>query len=106
MDIEKLLFPSENILLHDSGIHSGFRLLALSRGRQNSCRIHMQLIDYIVLVSYFAVMVLIGLWVMRVNDQEDYFMGGRGFGKLMQTFAAFGTGARARAGSARFGRVV
>lgn len=53
----------------------------------------MQLIDYIVLVSYFAVMVLIGLWAMRrVNDQEDYFMGGRGFGKLMQTFAAFGAG--------------
>ena len=28
----------------------------------------------------------------RVRDQEDYFMGGRGFGKVMQTFAAFGAG--------------
>ena len=53
----------------------------------------MQFIDYVVLVSYFLVMVLIGLWAMRrVHNQEDYFMGGRGFGKLMQTFAAFGAG--------------
>ena len=53
----------------------------------------MQDIDYYVLISYFAIMILIGLWAMRrVNNQEDYFMGGRGFGKLMQTFAAFGAG--------------
>jgi len=50
-------------------------------------------IDYLVLVIYFIVMIGIGLWAMRrVNDQEDYFMGGRGFGKLLQTFAAFGAG--------------
>ena len=50
-------------------------------------------IDYSVLAVYFAVMIVIGLWAMRrVNDQEDYFMGGRGFGKLLQTFAAFGAG--------------
>ena len=53
----------------------------------------MQTIDYVVLISYFAIMVAIGVWAMRrVNNQEDYFMGGRGFGKLMQTFAAFGAG--------------
>lgn len=53
----------------------------------------MQLIDYIVLVSYFVGMIAIGFWAMkRVKDQEDYFMGGRGFGKLLQTFAAFGAG--------------
>ena len=53
----------------------------------------MQTIDYIVLVAYFAIMIGIGLWAMRrVSDQEDYFMGGRGFGKLLQTFAAFGAG--------------
>ena len=28
----------------------------------------------------------------RVKVQEDYFMGGRSFGKLLQTFAAFGSG--------------
>ncbi|TWU17756.1 Sodium/proline symporter [Novipirellula galeiformis] len=50
-------------------------------------------IDYFVLAGYFAVMIAIGIWAMRrVSDQEDYFMGGRGFGKVMQTFAAFGAG--------------
>ncbi len=50
-------------------------------------------IDFTVLILYFVVMVLIGLWSMRrVKGQEDYFMGGRGFGKLLQTFAAFGAG--------------
>lgn len=53
----------------------------------------MSTLDYIVVLGYFVVMVLIGLWAMRrVKGQEDYFMGGRGFGKLMQTFAAFGAG--------------
>ena len=49
--------------------------------------------DYIVLGVYFLVLVAIGLYCARLNKrQEDYFMGGRGFGKLMQTFAAFGAG--------------
>ncbi len=50
-------------------------------------------IDYAVLMTYFITMVAIGIWAMkRVKDQEDYFMGGRGFGKVLQTFAAFGAG--------------
>lgn len=53
----------------------------------------MTAIDYSVLFAYFAAMVAIGWWAMRnVRNQEDYFMGGRGFGKLLQTFAAFGAG--------------
>ncbi|TWT64701.1 sodium:solute symporter family protein [Allorhodopirellula solitaria] len=53
----------------------------------------MTLIDYAVLAVYFATMIAIGIWAMRrVRNQEDYFMGGRGFGKLLQTFAAFGAG--------------
>lgn len=53
----------------------------------------MNWIDYAVLFAYFLVMIGIGLWAMRrVKNQEDYFMGGRGFGKLLQTFAAFGAG--------------
>lgn len=53
----------------------------------------MNFLDIVVLCLYFATMVGIGIWAMRrVDDQEDYFMGGRGFGKLMQTFAAFGAG--------------
>lgn len=53
----------------------------------------MTVVDTIVLFTYFAGMIGIGLWSMRrVHGQEDYFMGGRGFGKLLQTFAAFGAG--------------
>ncbi|MDB4614716.1 hypothetical protein OAH18_03395 [bacterium] len=53
----------------------------------------MTVIDIVVLLTYFAVMIGIGIWAMRrVKGQDDYFMGGRGFGKLMQTFAAFGAG--------------
>ena len=53
----------------------------------------MQTIDYIVLFIYFAGMAGIGFWLMRKQKkQEDFFMGGRQFGKLFQTFAAFGAG--------------
>ena len=49
--------------------------------------------DYLVLAAYFLGMTGIGFWAMRrVKKQEDYFMGGRSFGKLLQTFAAFGAG--------------
>ncbi len=49
--------------------------------------------DYLVLVGYFAVMIAIGIWSSRlIKAQEDFFMGGRSFGKLLQTFAAFGAG--------------
>ncbi|PHR90790.1 MAG: hypothetical protein COA78_34380 [Blastopirellula sp.] len=53
----------------------------------------MQTLDYIVLIGYFAMMILIGvISSFKIKKQEDYFMGGRSFGKLMQTFAAFGAG--------------
>ena len=53
----------------------------------------METVDYVVLFGYFAGMAAIGVWAMkRVNGQEDYFMGGRRFGKLFQTFAACGAG--------------
>jgi len=53
----------------------------------------MQTLDYIVLGGYFLLMVGIGiLCSLRIKKQEDFFMGGRGFGKLLQTFAAFGAG--------------
>lgn len=53
----------------------------------------MSWIDITVLVLYFVIMIVIGFWSMRkIKGQEDYFMGGRGFGKLLQTFAAFGAG--------------
>jgi SSS family solute:Na+ symporter len=49
--------------------------------------------DYIVLIAYFVVMAGIGLVSMlKIRKQEDFFMGGRSFGKILQTFAAFGAG--------------
>jgi len=53
----------------------------------------MVFLDYVVLAGYFVLMAAIGFICMRrVKGQEDYFLGGRGFGKLLQTFAAFGAG--------------
>jgi len=55
--------------------------------------ISMHWLDYIVLVVYFAIMIGIGIYCSRrIHKQEDYLLGGRGFGKLLQTFAAFGAG--------------
>jgi solute:Na+ symporter, SSS family len=48
-------------------------------------------LDIAVIIVYFAVMIGIGLWSMRrIKNQEDYFLGGRTFGKVIQTFASFG----------------
>ncbi len=53
----------------------------------------MHLLDYLVLIGYFVVMLAIGIYAAwRVKAQEDFLMGGRGFGKLLQAFAAFGAG--------------
>ena len=53
----------------------------------------MTFLDYVVLVGYFLLMAAIGVICMRrVHGQEDFFLGGRGFGRLLQTFAAFGAG--------------
>jgi len=53
-------------------------------------------IDLAVIAIYFAVVVVIGLRAMRnIRSQEDYFLGGRRFGKLVQIFAAFGQGTSA-----------
>jgi SSS family solute:Na+ symporter len=50
-------------------------------------------LDYLVIAGYFAIMIAIGFIASRrIKKQDDYFMGGRSFGKLLQTFAAFGAG--------------
>ncbi len=53
-------------------------------------------LDYVVLTAYFLGMAGIG-WIClrRTQKQEDFFLGGRSFGKLLQTFAAFGAGTSA-----------
>jgi len=53
----------------------------------------MHVLDYLVLIGYFGVMLRIGQLAMRrVKAQEDYFLGGRSFGQVIQAFAAFGAG--------------
>lgn len=42
----------------------------------------LKLIDIAVIVGYFALVMLIGLWAsFKVKTDEDYFLGGRSFGK-------------------------
>ena len=49
------------------------------------------LVDIIVVLIYFVVIIGIGIWASkRIKNQEDYLLGGRKFGKLVQTFASFG----------------
>jgi SSS family solute:Na+ symporter len=50
-------------------------------------------IDYVVLVVYFLAMAVIGvLSMLKIKKQEDFFLGGRSFGKILQAFAVFGAG--------------
>lgn len=47
--------------------------------------------DIVVVFAYFAAILAIGWWSMRrIRNQEDYFLGGRRFGKTIQVFASFG----------------
>ncbi|MFV1964714.1 MAG: sodium:solute symporter [Pirellulaceae bacterium] len=53
----------------------------------------MHVLDFCVLVGYFAIVIVIGaLCSLKIEEQDDFFMGNRSFGKLLQTFAAFGAG--------------
>ncbi|NJM16600.1 MAG: hypothetical protein HC896_15600 [Bacteroidales bacterium] len=48
-------------------------------------------LDLTIIAVYFIVLIGIGFWSMkRIKDQEDFFLGGRSFGKAIQLFAAFG----------------
>jgi SSS family solute:Na+ symporter len=49
------------------------------------------ILDILVIALYFAGMLAIGFWAMhRIKNREDYFLGGRRFGKMIQIFASFG----------------
>jgi len=51
----------------------------------------LSLIDIAVIIVYFIAIIWIGIWASRrIKNQEDYLLGGRKFGKLIQTFASFG----------------
>ena len=49
------------------------------------------MIDIVVIAVYFLVIIGIGIRAnRRIRNQEDYLLGGRRFGKVVQTFASFG----------------
>jgi len=51
----------------------------------------LEIIDIVVIIIYFCAIIGIGIWASRrVKSQEDYLLGGRKFGKVIQTFASFG----------------
>ncbi len=56
-------------------------------------------LDIVVIVAYYAVVIGIGWRAMKkVRSQEDYFLGGRSFGKFLQTFSMFGQATSAETG--------
>jgi SSS family solute:Na+ symporter len=56
----------------------------------------LSLIDLLVIAAYFIFVLAVGVWASRrISNQEDYFLGGRRFGKFVQVFAAFGQGTSA-----------
>ena len=51
----------------------------------------LSVLDIVVLIAYFGVIVVIGVRAsFKIKDKEDFFLGGRKFGKLVSTFASFG----------------
>jgi len=54
------------------------------------------LVDAVVLGAYFVIVITIGVVSSRrVKSMDDYYMGGRRFGKVMMTMYAFGAGTHA-----------
>ncbi|MGQ9561694.1 MAG: sodium:solute symporter family protein [Candidatus Oleimicrobiaceae bacterium] len=52
----------------------------------------LHLLDWAIIVLYFAAMVFIGTWTRRrVKDTRDFYQGGRSFGKFLTTAMHFGT---------------
>ena len=53
----------------------------------------LHVLDWAVLLGYFLIILMVGIWSMRkVKDMSDFFMGGRRFGKVFMMFFAFGSG--------------
>lgn len=51
----------------------------------------LEILDLVVIGLYFVLVIIIGVRAsLKIKNQEDYLLGGRKFGKLIQTFASFG----------------
>jgi SSS family solute:Na+ symporter len=53
----------------------------------------MHWLDYTVIILYMFAVAGIGVWTLRsIRNTEDFFLGGRGFGKVFSIFLQFGAG--------------
>lgn len=53
----------------------------------------LHILDFVAILLYFLIIILIGYIAnKRIQNEEDYFLGGRKFGKLVSIFLAFGAG--------------
>jgi len=53
----------------------------------------MHWLDYTVIIIYMFAVAGIGVWTLRsIRSTEDFFLGGRGFGKVFSIFLQFGAG--------------
>jgi Na+/proline symporter len=58
--------------------------------------IQLSWLDILILVAYFMLMLGVGLYsASRIKGMDDYYMGGRRFGKTMMIMYAFGAGTHA-----------
>jgi solute:Na+ symporter, SSS family len=49
-------------------------------------------LDWIVILLYFVLMIVIGVWARkRITNTRDFYQGGRSFGKVLSTFLSFGS---------------
>jgi len=52
----------------------------------------LHLLDWCVILLYFCLMLVIGIWAKRrVATPRDFYQGGRSFGKVLSTFLTFGS---------------
>lgn len=48
-------------------------------------------IDWLVMLLYFALMIAIGIWARRrIRNTQDFYQGGRSFGRVLMAFLNFG----------------
>jgi Na+/proline symporter len=53
-------------------------------------------LDWVIIIGYFTILVLVGLVAsFRVKDTDNYFLGKRGFGRLLMVAQSFGVGTHA-----------
>ena len=53
-------------------------------------------LDISIIVRYFILMIAIGIWSRRkIHNMDDYYIGGRRFGKFLMIMFGFGLGSHA-----------